>query len=471
MLRRISNCHNSGTHRLPPETLATVASHLEVKSLMAASRVCHFWRSTLLSFPRLWSYLDFNKRRRALVFLARSKFAPVSVELPWNGELSGAIKEALEGVTDRLISLQGNLGLPLNEYLDQPLPMLKWLNVYEPDDLLSKRLVLPSLRSLTTRGFTFPLFHVPHLVVFFCEVWYHPTIPGKLGDSFLDFFRSCPLLQVISLSYGNTYETDEFTTEEAYTEAVSLPHLRSFTHKTLGDRIYVGLFNRLSIPPTCEVTFSVTISDPSLVNTKPWTHLFPNPRNPSYLTDVKKVTVTGDAKDMRTAKFQNSENMKISLTTKLAHPAHVDSGMKQLLDFLESSGIMHSLDTLEFRHYPDFLSWGETPSNILYRLRQFRSLKTLVLWQCGPLPYLKNPSPPRVWCPSVENLTICTAHREKDVLERLGKIAISRQEHGVPLKRVTLFLGNLESLLQAYGGEVEGLNSCVESVKVVNLHG
>ena len=404
------------------------------------------------------------------MFLSRSKSAPVSVELPRNGELSGAVKEALEGVTDRLISLRGKLDLPLTEYLAQPFPMLRSLDVYEPNDPPRKRpvLSLPSVRSLATSSFNFPLFQVPHLVVFSCEVEHHPTISDKLGDRFLEFFRSCPLLQVISLNYVNNRKRDiEFTTEEAYTEAVSLPHLRSFTHGTYGNRIYIGLFNRLSIPPTCKVTFSLAISDPSLVRTKPWAHLFPNPRNPSYLTGVKKVTVTGDAEEMCTAKFQNSENMKISFTIK---NLHFNSRVKWLLDFLESSGIMHSLDTLEFGRYPRFTKYDNTPSNILYQLQQFRSLKTLVFWQCDPLPYLKYPLPSKAWFPNVENLTICTADWGKSVLKPLGKIAKSRQKHGVPLNRVTLFLGDLESLLQTCGGEMEELRGCVESVEVTQWY-
>ena len=469
MLHRISNCHNSVTHRLPPETLATVASHLEVKSLMAASRVCYFWRSTLLSSPRLWSYLDFRKSRRTLVFLARSKSAPVSVDLSRNEELSGAIKEALEGVTDRLISLRGKLDLPLNEYLHQPLPMLRWLNVYEYRNLPGKRLVpsLPSLSSLTTSGFAFPLFHVPHLVDFSCTVQYPSFVSYESGVVLLEFFRSCPLLQVISLNYKTNCKEDiKFTTEEA----VYLPHLRSFTHTTYGDRIYADFLNSLSIPPTCEVTFSIKISMNSFVGKKPWTHLFPNLRILSYLTDVKKVTVASDGNGIRTAKFQNAENSRISLTAVLDSYRHINSGIWDLLDFLESSGIMHSFDTLEFRHLPLPGLRGTTPSDILYRLGQSRSLKTFVFWQCDPLDYLKNPSPSKVWCPSVENVMIWTTSLKVYIPVWLRGVAMSRQKHGVPLKRVALFLGNPEILLQCRG-EMETLRGYVESVEVTHWWG
>ena len=62
--------------------LVAVASNLENDaSLVAATHVCHLWRTILLSSPCLWTHLDFANETRALVFLERSKLASLRVDM------------------------------------------------------------------------------------------------------------------------------------------------------------------------------------------------------------------------------------------------------------------------------------------------------------------------------------------------------------------------------------------------------
>jgi len=90
------NYHDSWIHCLPPEILDAMASHLEDdKSLVAATHVCHLWRTALLSSPRLWSYLDFDYEKRAMVFLERSKSSPVTVDFTESKNLSEVVRRTL----------------------------------------------------------------------------------------------------------------------------------------------------------------------------------------------------------------------------------------------------------------------------------------------------------------------------------------------------------------------------------------
>jgi hypothetical protein len=79
-----------------------------------------------------------------------------------------------------------------------------------------------------------------------------------------------------------------------------------------------------------------------------------------------------------------------------------------------------------------------------------------------------------VWCPSVETLEIhLPSPRLKseptgqDILEQVREVAVSRQEHGIPLKAVTLSLRDAKKLLRRSREQMEVLNSCVESVQVL----
>jgi hypothetical protein len=56
---------------------------------------------------------------------------------------------------------------------------------------------------------------------------------------------------------------------------------------------------------------------------------------------------------------------------------------------------------------------------------------------------------------------------ESDVLKRVRDIAVSRKEHGIPLKTLTLSSRGVEHLLDKYGGVIEELRSCVGKVEMM----
>ena len=136
LLRRMINYHDSWIHRLPPKILAMMASHLEDDtSLVAATHVRHLWRTALLSSPRLWSHLDFDNEKRALAFLERSKFGPVTVDFTESRKLLEVARGTLKEITSRVTILQVSHDSFLDELLAQPMSGLQALEIIDSDRL------------------------------------------------------------------------------------------------------------------------------------------------------------------------------------------------------------------------------------------------------------------------------------------------------------------------------------------------
>ena len=326
-------------------------------------------------------------------------------------------------------------------------------------------------------------FHVPHLTNFhfeqteFCAAnW-----PTGLGDDLLNFFRSCPLLEVVFLSYSD--EVPGLATDETSTKAISLPHLRSFTHETTVQSIHIDLFNRLSLPPTCVVGFVIDVTAHGYI---PQLSRFPVPRDQSYFSDVKRVNVVAHSAGeghashfMLKTELVNSRNMKISFTKRSYSSRNPCSyQFDPFLDFLDDFGITHSVESLHFEDYP-VPSWGwreQAERYLAQQLQKFCSLKSLALWGCDPVVFLARPSPSGLWCPTIEKLVIgwrlgkyCWDGGESEVVERVRDVAVARQKDGSPLKVIALFFRTAETLLGEFKGEIEELKSCVELVEVGGL--
>ena len=482
MLRRVINHHDSIPHRVPPETLTTIASNLpNNSSLIAATRVCYLWRSTLLSAPSLWSHLTFENEQCGLVFLERSRSVPVSVDLTGNRVPSQAVRGSLKRAANRFITLRGAYSMFLDELLADPPPTLTNLDIIQSPDRQWRQSThsLPSLKSLSITDLGCNFFHVPHLTNILFELTCHLRTPEGLENDLINFFQSCPLLEVIFLSYGDSRSDVGSTDDRAFAEVIHLPHLRSFTHESPTDAVHISLFSRLSLPPTCDVVFAIETSNTEF-DRGPWNHGFPTPPQPSYLSDIKVVKMTADVEGRSSritfkTELCSSKNRRV-LFNVTSHSSNFDpfSAAKQLLDFLESSGVALSIENLHFERYPVHPPEESVAPDLTSQLQRFRMLKSFVLLQCNPHLFLWNPSPRGGWCPSVEKLVIDPLPQRsawgpvgRDVLEQVRQIAVSRHWGGNPLKTVVLFFRDTKKLLDGSKELMEDLNSCVETVQIL----
>ena len=437
-----------------------MASHLQDnESLIAATHVCHFWRWALISSPRLWSNLILGDESRAQVFLERSKFVPVSVEIRGKRRLPKTVREILKEIAERLTALRAEHISSLDELFIKPLPMLRNLDITTSG--------FPSSNASRT------LFHVHNLTSFVFTLRSSGFVAPRLGDSLLKFLQSCPLLEVAFFDYCDLEQDIESTIGEASTKAVSLPHLRSFTHESPLEMIPVGLFNRLSLQPTCNLAF--TIRDKLFrSDANPWDDGFPILRDQSYLSDIKMIKIAFDIEDedaiIVKVKLLNSKHTKISLKrlkTPRACPSLAEV-VKGVLDFLGSTETAHSVEILRLEYCPLLPPEKYNVPELTRLLREFRRLETLVLWGYNPAYFLEGLIPPVASCHFLQKLVIYPAHTpesaELQVLKSVRDCAVSRKDCGVPLKAVSLYLREAETL--SHSILVGELKSCVELVNV-----
>ena len=462
LLRRMINHHDSWIHRLPPEMLATVASHLEDNaSLVAATHVCHLWHTTLLSSPRLWSHLDFIDEECALAFLERSKSAPLSVNLMDAFNPSKFVRESLNKIATRVTTLRAEHSTLLNEFLARPMPMLEVLEVTDSKEFPSdKPTHFPSLTSLTISGFDPLRYRAPLLTSF------HLVCNSIFTDSqeltagiLLDFLRNCPLLETVFLRCDARPNSDE---------VVSLPLLRSFTHESYRSEYQPHLLDRLSLPSACRVVLAVDVTEHG---SDPWISGLCVPSDSSYLSDIRTIKIAARSPnsdgDQRHIIFEigfvNSIQRVISFNRVSYH-----SDTPSNFSYMGFSGILESVEigsveTLCFDHYPASLRPNVTRVFIAQELPKFQNLKTLVLVECDIIPFLDA----TYSCPTVDTLVVYSMYQILSLDDngpRVQEFAASRKKAGYPLKAITF----VYPFAKPYPPELEKLMNCVGSVGVIS---
>ena len=234
ILRRKINAESSLIYRLPPESLAMVASHLDIDDLFTAAHVSSHWRAILLSFPNLWSDIQYGNDEEMLTMLQWSKSAPLHVSVEF-GTPPEEVTNSLYNNSARIVSLKSDSRVVLRKLFAHPMTSLKTLSidvdglevVDAPRDLADEPAgVVPSLRALSVGGNIEGLgFCVPHLTHFKFHGWFSFGTDSEVLLSILGVFRQCPMLEVVDVGWGEElYHSENFVFSKG--DVVSLPHLR-----------------------------------------------------------------------------------------------------------------------------------------------------------------------------------------------------------------------------------------------------
>ena len=371
---------------------------------------------------------------------------------------SNVVKQSLKGFTHRLVSL-GVAHDQFKELLAQPLPALKHLDLAIAGEFPSVASLSPDNLCRLTR---LRLELSPASV----------KMPGT-GDGLMELLQGCPLMEDVCFRYGVRGSDLDFTTNKASTRRVSLPCLRAFTHESPYEIIPPDLFDRLSLPPTCGVHFTVHNQDFNL----PWDHGFPTPRGLPYLSDIKtvKILFDPDSRIIRVIFFDfNHKQVSFNSGTSPETPTDFVMATLSILDFLGRSDMVRSVQSLEVEGPP------HSPKGCRGRLSgqralNFDNLKTLAIWQFSPILFLGHRFSPTIW-DHVQDLEVfppaCTQCLEcrDSFLKGVRKIAVSRKESGDgrnPLKSLTLYLSKEDAEWYGRSDLSRVLSNCVESVTVL----
>jgi len=463
-LRRMINYHGSWTHRLPPEMLVEVGSHLKDDvSLITVTHVCHLWRTALLSSPRLWSHLDFSNEERALVFLERSKSGPLRVDLTSADDPSEVVRETLRETTTRMTMLRTEHDSFLDELLARSMPILATLEITESYDIIEDGKpvqCLPALTFFVISDSDRLRFHTPLLTSFHLTDGPNSGFMKWTTGIVLNFLRNCPLLEIAFFSCSIYPNSDD---------VVSLPLLHSFTHETPRDKYQLCLFNQIALPSTCRVVLGIEVTDHYH---NPWIPGLSTFKDSSYLSDIRTVKIAAYSHNLDVS--EDHITFKIELVNSAHRAISFDrisyadedpslfslQGFLDILDRLE----IDSVETLCFDSYPAHNHhWHTlpqvTPESVTQVLRKFRNLKTLILIGGDITLYLDG----LFSCPTVDTLVVYPTHftSEAGNMSRVEELVVSRKRAGSPLSVLTVIL----PFAQRWPLELERLASRVGRVQ------
>ena len=130
VLRRQINPHESPIYRLHPEILSLIASDMVTNDIVTMSQVSYRWRTALLSYPSVWSTLDFARIGQASTFLARSRSAVIRVFLDRPTGIIPLPLESLNQSAERITTLSLSDYASQKELLLRTAPSLKTLAFY-----------------------------------------------------------------------------------------------------------------------------------------------------------------------------------------------------------------------------------------------------------------------------------------------------------------------------------------------------
>lgn len=242
--------------QLPSDVIAMISFFLPAdQDIFVISQVCRRWRTTLASFPLLWTQVDCKHLTRTIASLERHRSVPLQLKLH-----GGFSTEALNMVLDhgtRIASVSAQLPRDQLRLFHPRLvtPSAEELVLFV--DLVSRpaeKITVDiqgefmSLRRLLVSGFFVPIDKItaPNLIHLCLEGVRFAS--GTTVPSVLSMLRGCPQLETILISFLAYMRR----IQELYAP-VTLPKLRSIE---LGcSEVYAGLVIPLRFPASVAVGF------------------------------------------------------------------------------------------------------------------------------------------------------------------------------------------------------------------------
>ena len=472
VLRRHINSLESPLYHLPPELFPEIVSHLSSETdLVNATRVSYRLRDTLLSYPSLWSYLNFEHKRRARAFLVRSGQTPLHVNMAWDNSHTARSLAKLRQQSNRIVTLKLPDWSVQKNFLSTSLPSLRRLEIiydcYDGDwkrgwDTLwapvwgpieeATSWSFPVLTSLIVYELSPIPFYTTYLTRFKFRA--ERTRRPLNVDELLGFLDSCPLLEHIDILYVGELPRDKPDL------VVSLPCLRTYMQTTPGGVGSPTVLNALSLPPFCSITFR---SQDGGATTAETDDILPHFENPDYSAEIKRIKLrtTEDIDEnevLGALEFINAKGTKVCSERAIDFEEEDQSVMPGSKDVLDTAHL-NFLRNIDGRSVEvlcisgcTFCNYAEVAAKFLVGALGFGNVRTLILsrsaaWTClSALDEDPGASGHSQWFFLIHTLIIHSKteyskyHPGEGVLLPLLGFARKRKTAGFPLRLVSLFI-------------------------------
>ena len=434
--------------------LLHIASHLETDDLVKATHISYHWRTVLLAHSSLWSTLNLTTPKQASVFLTRSKSAAIHVFFPkFGSKRLLSLFKLLGKSAERIATLKIHNTMHQRELLLRAMPTLETLDFSIRPDCRrpneAANWTFPVMKTLVLDSLNFLPLSAPRLTRF-TFIPSFVTRQSRAIDGLLDFLSGCLLLEDLVL-----FRPDNFYVER-HRDPVHLPCLRLCAHD-ISTASYIQLYNLLSYPPSCTVTLTYNHGRDETLDAA----VFPPFHEPTFHIDARRVKLKTRSSGREDC-IEGTVEVIDRTRRRFRSTREVVLGGKTLEDVLK-----HTINPL----YPDFiksldaklievLCVEELASPLLHPrgddcvgevLDHLENIRTLILSGSAVEPYLRalvaegTRNTGKWRCTKLDALVIHgphTEYRQYDVFSELRQIARERRLAGLPLRYVSVFLGN-----------------------------
>jgi len=495
MLRRHINPLESPLYRLPPDLFPEVASHLASETdLVNVTHVSYHLRNTLLSYPSLWSHLNFAHEMRARAFFERSGQAPLHIDMVRDVTRTVGSLAELRQQSKRIATLKLRLWPIQKVFLSEPLSSLRRLEIffeYYDDDWdeewdtswapvwgptkKATSWFFPSLTSLIVYGLNPITFFAPNLR---CLKFGEPIGLSGTGD-LISFLDNYPLLEHLDICYVRYEPRNE------HDLVISLPSLRTYTQTTLCKADSLMVFNKLSLPPFCSVTLRCKTHGGTAQAAD---YILPDFQNPDYLAEIKRVKIrtTYDADGnggAGTLELINTKGTKVCFERMVSKEGYLLFGQEndKHAHNVAHLNLVRNLDgrSVEILCIDGCASRDVRGAAVefLKGALGFGNVRTLILSRSAVRPCLSaldegpGASDHGQWLLSLYTLIIHASTSRYDlyneVLQPLLSVAWKRKVVRSPFRSVSLFLRDGPYSDWRWDGALDRLRRCVGKLEVV----
>jgi len=427
-------------NRLPPEILTNILEFREQdRDLVAATHVCHYWRSALISAPCLWTGVQCYDVDRTSTYLERSKSAPIDIlaaktrsVLPSDSALELVVPHLGRVRLMRIVPFSSGETLLAIFSFRSPAPLLQHLEISGfprghisqlPRDFLGCH--TPSLRTLIWDDLSLLPAFPPRL---------NPTYPPLDGADYpptplcavLGLLSSAPRLQHLSISILDGSEaTDSTPVHDIHLG--SLRRLRSVSGVALS-----RIIPHFKAPQLKELSVIL----PSGVGVPTIADLLPSD---SYPLITEATTVDFYAGPGDSGIKLRGNGIKVTVNT---FSPHVEA----------TNNFFSNMSSFSFARVTN-LMLRMMARPLATRIGEFTNLESLDLIRCeedADVFSALSASPQsgfRILCPRLVRMKISFYNPDAHAVDSFRQMVRSRKEAGNPLVNVNLISDRVDEIL------------------------